>query len=97
MPVLHRLPRAAGRDIKRTVGAAYVRHGEPAAALPLRPQPRRHGRPAASGPAQVGAHTGGHVHIGKVSAERSHVSANICPSPLRQIMERSRYEVEPKP
>lgn len=74
VPVLHRLPRPAGGDTQRTIGAAYVCHSEPAAALPLRPQPHRHGRPAASGPAQVGAHSGGHVHFGKVSFEWSHVT-----------------------
>lgn len=69
VPVLHWLPGPAGGDTQGTLGAAYVRRGEPAAALPLRPQPGGHGRPAAPGPAQVGTHAGGHVHFGKVSFE----------------------------
>lgn len=106
MPVLHRLPRPAGGDAQRTVSAAAVCHGEPAAALPLRPQPRHHGRSAASGPAQVGAHTGGHVHFGKVSFVTvltsvglrlvKHLSSKGKADSFKQIMERSKFQV-PKP
>lgn len=77
LPVLQRLPRPAGCDAQRTVSAAAVCHGEPAAALALRPQPRRHGRSAASGPAQGCAHHGGHVHFWKVSFVTARTSVGL--------------------
>ncbi len=70
MPVLHRLLQSAGVVSQKTGGSAAVCHGVLGTVAPLRPQPRRHGRSAASRPAEVGARAGCSVHLGKVRLKR---------------------------
>lgn len=64
MPVLHGLLRPGAA--RRSDAPAAVRHGHFAAAGSLRAQPGGHGCPAASRPAETGAHPGHHVHLWEV-------------------------------
>lgn len=66
MPVLHGLLQPAPGVPRPSDASAAVRHSNSAAAGSLRPQPGGHGCPAASRPAETGAHTGHHVHLRKV-------------------------------
>lgn len=66
MPVLHGLLQPAPGLPRPWHAPAAVRHSKSAAVSSLRAQPGGHGCPAASGPAETGAHTGHHVHLWKV-------------------------------